>query len=295
MNSPEISIVLPTQGARASLVPALRSALAQDFAAFEVVVVDDAVSDRGWRERAPVAALLGDARVRVVPFHQSRGCAAAKNAGLRAARGTWVCYLDDDNEYLSAKIGVQHARAGASGSPVVLCGLEIRVHGRRRRRQSDVGEYAGDDLLLRALPDTNVLFHRRDAGVEWNESLGTVDDTCFFHALVARHGVSRVPNVPQPLVIYHAHADARANRDFQRLYRGLRCLVVKSSRAYSPRAQRVVLLRSLLAFGKFRSDGWGVIARRGWQLVRAGGWREWRTVANAAGVKLPFVRRWMVT
>jgi len=85
--SPEVSIILPTQGVRASLPGALRSALAQDFASFEVVVADDSIDAVGWTSQEEVRALLADPRVRVVPFHQGRGCAKAKNAGLRAARG----------------------------------------------------------------------------------------------------------------------------------------------------------------------------------------------------------------
>lgn len=295
MNAPDVSIILPTQGLRPSLLAAVRSALAQDFFPFEIVVVDDAVRPGVWRVRPDLAASLADPRVRVVPFHQGRGCAAAKNAGLRAARGQWVCYLDDDNEYHPAKVGAQRALAIATGSPVVLCGLEFRMHGRRRCRQIDTPVFVGDDLLLRALADTNVLFHRREANVWWDESLGTVDDACYFQALVGHHGLKQVPNVPQPLAIYHSHAGARANRGFERFQRGQRCLIVRWSRAYSRRARRILLLRSLVALSKYRAGGWRTLAANGCRLLRVGGWREWRVVANAVGVKLPVVRRWMVT
>ena len=295
VSAPEVTIILPTQGTRASLLAALRSALAQDFASFELVVVDDSVGESDWKRGPEIAVGLADPRVRVVAFHESRGCAAAKNAGLRAARGKWVCYLDDDNEYLPAKIRAQHATAAASGSPVVLCGLEFRMNGRRRLRQVDATRFAGDELLLAAHADTNVIFHAREAAPAWDESLGTVDDACFFQALLAQHRLTSVPNVPQPLAIYNAHGGARANRAFERLYRGERRLIVGWSRNYSKRARRVLLLRALVAFCKFDSGRWGRLVARGWCLLRVGGPREWRVVANAVGVKLPLVRRWMVT
>lgn len=294
-NAPEVSLVLPTQGARASLAAALRSALAQDFSSFEVLVVDDAAGETNWKRTPEIAALLADPRVRLVPFNEARGCAAAKNAGLRAARGRWVCYLDDDNEYLPGKIGAQHAAAVASDSPVVLCGLEFRVSGRRRFRQVTTQNFSGDGRLLAAHADTNVIFHLRAAAPAWDEALGTADDACFFQALLARHRLVTVPNVAQPLVIYHAHSGERANRALARLYRGERRLIVRWARGYSRWARRVLLARALVAFCKFESGRWGRFAARGWCLLRVGGLREWRTVANAAGVKLPFVRRWMVT
>jgi glycosyltransferase involved in cell wall biosynthesis len=294
VRSPEVSIILPTQGIRSSLSRALHSALAQNFDSFEIVVVDDSVKAREWRTRAEFSALT-DPRVQVIPFHQSRGCAAAKNAGLRAARGQWVCYLDDDNEYRPGKVKAQHALAVSTGSPVVLCGLEIVAGGRRRLRQVKAAAYARDALLLSASPDTNVIFHRRDAGVEWDEDLGTVDDACFFHALVERYGLESVPNVPEPLAVYHSHTGPRANVGFERFYRGQRRLVLRWSRRYPPSIRRLVLLRSLVAVNRYRSGHWCDVMRRGCQLVQAGGWREWRLVANTMGAKTPLVRRWMVT
>lgn len=295
MPAPEVSLIFPTLGNRPSLVPALQSALAQDFADLEIVVVDDAMEGGAWRQQASVAPLLADPRVRIVPFHQGLGCAAAKNAGLRAARGTWISYLDDDNQYRAEKVGAQLALATSAGSPLVLCGMEIRINGRRRIRQTDTDGYAGDDLLLRALPDTNVLFHRRNEHVWWNESLGTVDDACFFHATIAHYGLGRVPNVPRALAIYNAHGGARANRGFERFYRGQRCLITRWAGRFSSRARRVLLLRSLVSFSKYRRGGWSALAQNGRQLLRAGGWREWRLILNAAGVKVPGLRRWLVT
>jgi glycosyltransferase involved in cell wall biosynthesis len=295
VNPPEVSIILPTQGVRASLPAALRSALAQDFASFEVVVVDDSIDAAGWTSREEFAYLLADPRVRVVPFHQGCGCAAAKNAGLREARGQWACYLDDDNEYYLDKVSAQHALARETGSPVVLCGLEIRVKSRRRLRQVDARAFSGDALLLEVVADTNVLFHRCAAGPFWDEALGAVDDACFFQALIEFHALQRVPNVPRPLAVYYAHGGARANRALQRVYRGNRRLLVRWSRRYDKPARRILLVRMLVAFCKFRSGGWLRLLSLGAELVRSGGWREWRVVANAVVAKLPFIRRWMVT
>lgn len=133
----------------------------------------------------------------------------------------------------------------------MLCGIEFRAHDRRRLRQVGATEFTVDALLLDALPDTNVLFHLREAAPAWDESLGTVDDACLFQSLLAQHRLTSAPNVPEPLVIYHAHGGERANRGFARLYRGQRRPIVRWSSGYSPRAQRVPLLRALVAFCKF--------------------------------------------
>jgi glycosyltransferase involved in cell wall biosynthesis len=292
---PSVSLIIPTTGERPSLVAALRSALAQDMPGLEIVLVDDART-AAWTSSPAFAPLLADPRVRVARSGRRAGCAAAKNVGLAAARGEWVCYLDDDNEYRAGKVRAQHALALATGSPVVLCGIEYRAAGRVRINQVETTRFSGDDLLLRALADTNVLFHRRETSCRWDEELGTADDACFFQSILAlEKGEVIVPNVAEPLVIYHSHAGLRANREAISHYRGQRRLLVRWSRRYSPVARRIQVCRQMLSADKFESSHWCRLAEHAVMLLRVGGWREWRVVINAIGVKLPLVRRWMVS
>ncbi len=293
---PSVSVILTTTGRRPSLGPALRSLLAQDFAAFEIVVVDDAPPGLRWTEAEPFPALLADPRVRVVRCTRATGRAAtARNTGWEAARGAWLCYLDDDNEYRPGKIRAQHALAADSGAPVVLCGIEFRAGGRRRAKQAGAREFRGDALLLDALADTNALFHRRDLRARWDEELGTADDACLFQAILREKNADAVPNVPAALVVYHAHQGPRVNRSAVWHYRGLRRLLVRWTEGYSRKARRILLCRLLLSVEKQGPGHWGRFWGRARALLREGGGREWRSVANAAGVKLPFVRRWLIT
>lgn len=295
MNAPDVTLIIPTQGRRDSLLAALLSARRQDHPSLEIVVVDDAVDGVDWRQTPELACCLADPRIRVVPFHQGRGCAAAKNAGWRVARGRWLCYLDDDNTCAPDRVSRQLACAEATGSPVVLAAFTVWVGARRRPRQCDCQEFRGDDLLLEAAPDTNVLFHRREDFVGWDEDLGTVDDACLFQALILHYGLRVVPNVPDSLVDYVAHDGSRANLGGKRFRSGQRRLLIRWSRSYSPRARRILLLRSLIALLKYRPGGWLRLAALGCRLLCLGGLREWRVLANATGVKLPIIRRWMIT
>ncbi len=90
--TPAVSIIIPTFRRPARAVEAARSALAQDGATdFEVVLVDN----------DPAGSALDALRAlndpRVVIMHEPRaGVANARNAGLRAARGELIAFLDDD-------------------------------------------------------------------------------------------------------------------------------------------------------------------------------------------------------
>ena len=97
MNSPSISIVLPTHN-RAQLLPrALRSVLAQSDGEFELVVIDDGSSD-GTQD--VLASFAGDARIRLLRNDTPGGASAARNRAIRHATGDWVAFLDDDDEML---------------------------------------------------------------------------------------------------------------------------------------------------------------------------------------------------
>lgn len=86
-----ISVVVPTRDRPESLARCLASVAEADSAGLDVVVVDDGSRDRGAVRDA--ASVIAGARVVRGP---GRGPAAARNLGVRAARGEIVCFIDDD-------------------------------------------------------------------------------------------------------------------------------------------------------------------------------------------------------
>jgi glycosyltransferase involved in cell wall biosynthesis len=93
--APDISVVLATYNRRHMLPRAIASVLAQEDAAFELIVVDDASSD----DTAAYLATLDDPRVRVLVCPSNAGPSAARNRGLAAARADMVAFLDSDDVY----------------------------------------------------------------------------------------------------------------------------------------------------------------------------------------------------
>lgn len=93
--TPRVSIIVPTHSRPVLLARAVASALTQSRADLEVIVVDDAGEDP-----SPVLREFHDDRLRLVTHAHNSGLAAARNNGLRAARGEFIAYLDDDDYYL---------------------------------------------------------------------------------------------------------------------------------------------------------------------------------------------------
>ena len=115
-----ISVVIPAHDAEATLGRALDSVLAQTLRAGEIIVVDDASAD----STASVAKSYAD-RVTILALPNRLGAATARNAGVRAAAGDWIAFLDADDEWLPAKLERQAAALSeARDASFVFCASE---------------------------------------------------------------------------------------------------------------------------------------------------------------------------
>ena len=123
--TPFVSAVIPTRNRSELVERAVRSALAQTHSAMEVVVVIDGPDS----QTEAVLAAIEDPRLYVIKLGQSVGGAEARNAGVHAAKGEWIAFLDDDDEWLPEKIEKQLAVAAASSVPfpVVSCRMFART------------------------------------------------------------------------------------------------------------------------------------------------------------------------
>lgn len=102
-----VSVVIPTFNCAQRLLKALHSVAAQTIAheRIEVLIVDDGSTD-DTSER--VAAFVANTDLEVRYIHQANaGPAAARNHGLRLARGEAIAFLDDDDLWLPQKLEKQ--------------------------------------------------------------------------------------------------------------------------------------------------------------------------------------------
>ena len=123
MSAPLVSIVIPCYNAARWLAGALDSALAQTWPATEIIVVNDGSSDA-----SPAIARQFESRGVRVLDQRNRGAAAARNAGLRAAGGRFIQFLDADDLLAPDKVERQ-MRVLAPASPLRLAsGAWARFH-----------------------------------------------------------------------------------------------------------------------------------------------------------------------
>jgi glycosyltransferase involved in cell wall biosynthesis len=100
---PLVSVVIPTYNRERTLRRAVESVFRQTCQDFEIIVVDDGSADGTLQ----LLRSFPDQRVRILQHPTNRGAAAARNRGIAAAKGTYVAFLDSDDEWLPEKLAVQ--------------------------------------------------------------------------------------------------------------------------------------------------------------------------------------------
>jgi glycosyltransferase involved in cell wall biosynthesis len=120
-----ISVVIPTRNRPLLVKRAVASALAQTLLEIEVIVVIDGFDDKTQAELAKI----NDPRLRIVELPESQGGAAARNVGVAEAKGEWIAFLDDDDEWLPQKLErqLEVAKCSQSNLPIISCRLMART------------------------------------------------------------------------------------------------------------------------------------------------------------------------
>ena len=101
MNSPLVSVVIPTYNSADFVAQAVQSVLDQTYRHFEIIVVDD-----GSTDETRLVLHQFDNRLKYL-YQENRGPSAARNTGIKAAKGEYISFLDADDLWFPNKLQVQ--------------------------------------------------------------------------------------------------------------------------------------------------------------------------------------------
>jgi len=209
-------VIIPAYNRAAEIGDAIASVLAQTFADFELVVVDDVSTD------GTVAAVeaIADPRLRLVRRETNGGPGAARNSGVAASRGAIIAFLDSDDRWLPEKLERQIGFMRERGVPVCCTGFALHRPGggAPEVRLPDPPHLDGADMIDRAditigttMAIERGLFDRvgpfdedmrRLEDWDWQLRLGRLVGMDFVPAALAVH------NAPDARAIADATADA---------------------------------------------------------------------------------------
>ncbi len=210
--TPTVSVIIPTYNRADMLRNALKSVIEQEYRDLDVIVVDDASTD----DTRKVVASIDDPRVRLVRHEDRRGGSAARNTGIRLARGEIVAFLDSDDEWLPAKIREQvRVFADDPSCGVVYTGfVDIDDRGRAtyRRRVLPEGWLVRELFTGNVVGTASTVAVRRQCFEEvglFDETLPSCQDWDMWIRLAKR---CRFRAIPRPLVRYYRHGGPQISK-----------------------------------------------------------------------------------
>jgi glycosyltransferase involved in cell wall biosynthesis len=212
--TPLVSVIIPTIHRAQLVLRALEGVFGQTMREIEAIVVVDGHDS----ETLQALGSIDDPRLRVKALPTGVGCAGARNAGVVEARGRWIAFLDDDDEWFPRKLEIQLQTAEQCPypHPIVSCRLIARseegdlVWPRRTPAIDEpISEYlfcqrgvrGGDGLVL---PSTVLTTKDLMLRVPFRADLPRHNDVDWLLRATAIEGV-RVVFVadPEPLGIWH--------------------------------------------------------------------------------------------
>jgi|GEM_PF-6139216 len=214
MTLPLVSIIIPAFGRVRYLKDAIRSALAQDYPAVEVIVIDD--NGGGTTDQWETAALLAESEFADVVYLINRnnlGVAASRNKAAHAAQGQYLTFLDDDDVLMPEKVSCQ--MRSIHDAPISMTAYEETdeaLHRVKRQHQPEIrsiSEFLTHKVFSQAttLLIEKALFERVGG---FPEDLSYREDTLLVMSALARAG--QLNTVDKPLFKHRVHTQARLSR-----------------------------------------------------------------------------------
>jgi len=219
LEQPLVSVIIPAFNSSDYVLEAIASAHAQTYAPLEVIIIDDGSADDTAEK---LRDLIETGRIRY-QFQTNQGLGAARNTGIKLARGKYLQFLDADDLIAPTKIEKQVQRLENSAQASV-CGSDFRCF----EHANPSGLFGGDSFKgafpLRSVAqlfEFETVIHRwlfpaslvRDAG-GFETNMTATEDWLLLWKLAA--GDACFEYVDEPLALYRKHGLAMT-ADFERL------------------------------------------------------------------------------
>jgi glycosyltransferase involved in cell wall biosynthesis len=201
MTPPLVSIIIPCYNAAPWLAATLESALAQTWPATEIIVINDGSRD----DSLTVAGNFAARGVRVID-QPNRGASAARNHGLREARGEFIQFLDADDlispDKIAAQMELLRTRPAGTLASCAWGRFQADPATAQFVDEAVFRDFAPVDFLVLA-GDTGAMMHPScwlvpravaDRAGPWDEALSLNDDGEYFcRVLLASAGIAHSP------------------------------------------------------------------------------------------------------
>lgn len=122
-----VSIIMPSYNTAGYISETIESVLAQTYANWELIIVDDCSTDNTDEVVKP---FLTDKRIKYLKNEKNSGAAVSRNYALREAKGKWIAFLDSDDLWLPEKLEKQIAFMEKNGYKFTYTDYKIKLNGK---------------------------------------------------------------------------------------------------------------------------------------------------------------------
>lgn len=151
---PLVSVVICAYNVEQYIDKCVSSVMCQTYRNLEILCVDDCSTDK-TREKLQELA-KADSRIRVIAQTVNGGRSEARNAGLKAATGEYISFIDGDDE-IKPQTYERLLPCFSSGIDVVWFGIDIVYEAHEEMRESDAGYYRIKDAGMKTIGAEDLL------------------------------------------------------------------------------------------------------------------------------------------
>ncbi|CAM3614025.1 glycosyltransferase family 2 protein [Halomonas lysinitropha] len=199
--SPDVSIITPVFNATPHLEETLNSVLAQSSPDWEHILIDDGSQDGSAAIIKRYAA--SDSRITLIRLEKNAGAAVARNAGIEAAKGRFIAFLDSDDLWLPEKLSAQVAFMESTGAALSYTGYEVmKEDGERTGEVSTAAASLSyrDMLRYNQIGCLTAMYDTRQVGKVYMPELRKRQDYALWLRILRQTGTAR--GLDQVLALY---------------------------------------------------------------------------------------------
>lgn len=262
-----VSVIITTYNRPFSyLNRAIKSIQNQTYTNLEIIIIDDSPNDnQNRKEVEKKVAELKDNRIKYVQNEKNEGACKSRNRGIKISTGSFIAFLDDDDEWLPEKIELQLNKFKDKRVGLVYCASNTLVTKGDKVIKSSIRKYTisgnvFETLMLKNfIGSTSFVVLKREAlelcGL-FNEELKSAQDFELWLRIAKEYAVDFVDI---PLVNYYAHDGERITSDYEKKIQGLET-VNELNKDYLNSNPKALSMRKMVlvpyyaqAFGKKRA------------------------------------------
>ncbi len=209
-----VSVIITTYKREPEMVcRAVKSVLNQTYNNMEIIVVDDSPKTFINRESVKAEVLALNKNIKYIMHEQNEGACAARNTGIKLAKGEFVAFLDDDDEWVNTKLEKQISCFNDKNIGLVYCKY-IKINEVNNKQVSEIMHYEmyrGNIyeklILYNFVGSTSFVLMRKSvllqSGIFDNDMKSAQDYDLWLRA----SKICQVEYIDEPLVKYYIHGD----------------------------------------------------------------------------------------